>query len=58
MSKTANDLIFVGHPNGFSDEGLLTGLERLKKLSEENSPHIVDEIAALVTTYHKEKVHS
>ena len=41
---------------GFSDEGLMDSLARLKELSEGNSPHIVDEIAALVTTYHREPV--
>ena len=54
LQKTANDLIFVGHPNGFSDEGLMESLKRLEELSSHNSPHIVDEIAALVTTYHRE----
>ena len=45
LEKTANDLIFVGHPNGFSDEGLMSSLARLKTMSSENSPHIVEEIA-------------
>ena len=54
LEKTANDLIFVGHPNGFSDEGLMESLQRLRVLSSENSPDIVDEIAALVTTYRRE----
>lgn len=52
LEKTANDLIFVGHPNGFSDEGLMTSLARLETLCQNNSPDIVKEIAALVTTYH------
>ena len=56
LEKTANDLIFVGHPNGFSDEGLMASLDRLYTMCQENSPHIVDEIAALVTTYHREAV--
>ena len=56
LEKTANDLIFVGHPNGFSDEGLMQSLDRLEAMSNENSPAIVDEIAALVTTYHRETV--
>ena len=56
LEKTANDLIFVGHPNGFSDEGLTQSLERLWTMCQENSPHIVDEIAALVTTYRREAV--
>ncbi len=56
LEKTANDLIFVGHPNGFSDQGLVESLARLEAMSSENSPAIVDEIAALVTTYHREPV--
>jgi FlaA1/EpsC-like NDP-sugar epimerase len=57
LTKTANDLIFVGHPNDFDDEELLRALERLEKLSSTNSEGIVDEIASLVTTYHREPVH-
>ena len=58
LTKTANDLIFVGHPNDFSDEVLLRALERMDNLSSANSECIVDEIAALVTTYHREPVHA
>lgn len=58
LTKTANDLIFVGHPNDFSDEALLRALERMDNLSSANSECIVDEIAALVTTYHREPVHA
>ena len=57
LTKTANDLIFVGHPNDFDDEELLQALGRLEKLSSTNSEGIVDEIASLVTTYHREPVH-
>lgn len=56
LQKTPNDLIFIGHPNGFSDEGLMRSLARLEAMSEENSDRIVEEIAALVTTYHKAPV--
>ena len=52
LEKTANDLIFVGHPNGFSDEELLASLSRLEALCQSNSPDIITEVAALVTTYH------
>ena len=54
LEKTANNLIFVGHPNGFSDAELEKGLDRLYALCQENSPDICDEIAAIVKTYHRE----
>ncbi len=53
LAKTANDLIFIGHPNDFSDEELMESLARLHTLCEENSPLIVEEIAALVKTYRR-----
>lgn len=52
LTKTANELIFVGHPNDFSDEELEEALERLWTLSQENSDQIVAELAKLVKTYH------
>ncbi len=52
LEKTANNLIFIGHPNGFSDEELMAGLDRLYELCQDNSEKIVDEIAAIVKTYH------
>ena len=52
LSKTANDLIFVGHLGGFSDEELLDSLARLKLMCQQNSPYIGEELAALVKTYH------
>ena len=55
LDKTANDLIFVGHLGGFSDEELLSALDRLESLCRENSPHIGEALAALVTTYHPER---
>ena len=54
LEKTANNLIFVGHPNGFSDEELEKGLDRLYALCQENAPDIADEIATIVKTYHRE----
>ena len=54
LEKTANNLIFVGHPNGFSDEELEKGLDRLYALCQDNAPDITDEIAAIVKTYHRE----
>ena len=54
LEKTANNLIFVGHPNGFSDDELVKGLDKLYALCQDNSPDICDEIAAIVKTYHRE----
>ncbi len=54
LEKTANDLIFVGHPQGVPEEVLTASLEKLKKISEDNSAAVVDEIARLVPTYHKQ----
>ena len=54
LEKTANNLIFVGHPNGFSDEELEKALDRLYALCQDNAPDIADEIAAIVKTYHRE----
>ena len=55
LAKTANDLIFVGHLGGFTDGELLASLERLRRMCAENSPYIVEELAALVNTFHPEK---
>ena len=55
LAKTANDLIFVGHLGGFTDGELLASLDRLRRMCAENSPYIVEELAALVTTFHPEK---
>ena len=54
LEKTANNLIFVGHPNGFSDAELERGLDRLYALCQDNAADIRDEIASLVKTYHRE----
>ena len=55
LSKTANDLIFVGHLGGFTDAELQEALERLRRMCQENSPEIGEALAALVKTYHPEK---
>ena len=55
LDRTANDLIFVGHLGGFTDGELLASLDRLRRMCAENSPYIVEELAALVTTFHPEK---
>ncbi len=54
LTKTANNLIFVGHPSGVSDNELVYSLDRLKQLSAENSPYIREELARVVKTYHRE----
>ena len=56
LDKTANELIFVGHLGGFTDEDLMASLERMEQLCRENSPAIVEELGKLVTTFHHEKI--
>ncbi len=52
LEKTANDLIFVGHPNGFSDEELESSLKQLRSLCAENDNRgVVQALASLVKTY-------
>lgn len=53
LEKTANDLIYIGHPNDFSDEEFAAALERIKPMCQANSDSIVDEIENIVKTYHK-----
>ena len=62
LEKTANDLIFVGHPNGFSDDELQNSLLRLQKICADNDDAgVIRELASLVKTYNpygqQEKVH-
>jgi len=53
LDRTDNNLIFIGHPNEFSDAGLLESLERLKAYSDENQAYdVVEEMKKLVTTFH------
>ena len=52
LEKTANDLIFVGHPNGFSDEELAQSLQELAVMCKANSPDICAAVARIVKTYH------
>ena len=56
LEKTANDLIYIGHPNDFSDDELMQALERIKPMCEENSDSIVEEVEKIVKTYHKIKM--
>ena len=49
--KTDNDLIYIGHPLIFDDDELMSHLERLKKLSGQNSAIIRDELMAAVPGY-------
>ncbi len=52
LEKTANDLIFVGHPNGFSDEELERSLKQLRTLCAENDNRaVVQTLSCLVKTY-------
>lgn len=58
LEKTANDLIFIGKPNGFSDEGLMKSLASLYDLCNQNDKNgVVQELSRLVKNYspHHEK---
>ena len=52
LEKTANDLIFVGHPNDFSDTELTHSLEALRIACDANDKAaVVKELSLLVKTY-------
>ena len=53
MTKTDNALIYIGHPIEVNEQEFMTGLKRLHKLCEENSPRIRDEVKRIVKTYHE-----
>ncbi len=52
MKKTDNALIHIGKPIPFDAGEFLEQLEELAKASYENSEHIVDMVAEIVTTFH------
>jgi len=52
LEKTANELIYVGHPNGFSDKELLESLNRLWESGTNNREYdVVEEMKHLVKTF-------
>lgn len=52
MKKTDNELIHIGKPIPFDTGVFLQQLEELAKASYENSPHIVEMVEEIVTTFH------
>ena len=55
MTKTDNELIYIGHPIEVDEREFMAGLKRLHELCEENSPRIRDEVKRIVKTYHDPK---
>ena len=55
MTKTDNELIYIGHPIDVNEQEFMAGLRRLHDLCEDNSPRIRDEVKRLVKTYHEPK---
>ena len=53
MTKTDNELIYIGHPIEVNEQEFTAGLKRLHDLCEENSPLIRDEVKRIVKTYHE-----
>ena len=56
MTKTSNELIYIGHPIEVNEQELMAGLKRLHELCEENSPRIRDEVKRIVKTYREPQV--
>lgn len=52
MSKTANDLIYIGNPIAFDEDALIKGLERLEMACLEETEDIRPIIGEIVPTYH------
>ncbi|MBQ4428238.1 MAG: polysaccharide biosynthesis protein [Clostridia bacterium] len=55
MTKTDNELIYIGHPIEVNEQEFMAGLKRLHDLCEENSPRIRDEVKRIVKTYSEPK---
>jgi FlaA1/EpsC-like NDP-sugar epimerase len=53
MSKTENDLIYIGHPIEMNDEVFVKELQQLDKASHEESIHIESLVETIVPTYNK-----
>ena len=53
MEKTANELIYIGHPIDVDEKKFIAELKRLEALCEKNSPDIRNEIHRIVGTYHE-----
>lgn len=56
LEKTANDLIFIGHPVDFDSDKFLSRLDTLAEAAYENREDIRDTIISLVPTYNPEKI--
>jgi FlaA1/EpsC-like NDP-sugar epimerase len=56
MTKTANELIYIGHPIDMNDEQFRKQLEELKEKAYANDDHIEELVMKIVPTYHKEVI--
>ena len=52
LQKTENDLIFIGKPLEFDEVHFLSQLRELEKEAMEESPHIKERVASIISTYH------
>ncbi|MBR3311451.1 MAG: polysaccharide biosynthesis protein [Solobacterium sp.] len=56
MTKTANELIYIGHPIEMNDDQFRKQLEELKEKAYANDDHIEELVMKIVPTYHKEVI--
>ena len=56
MTKTENELIYIGHPIDMNDEQFRKQLEELKEKAYANDDHIEELVMKIVPTYHKEVI--
>ncbi len=56
MTKTENELIYIGHPIEMNDEEFRKQLAELKEKAYANDDHIEELVMKIVPTYHKEVI--
>ena len=52
LEKTANDLIYIGHPRDFDSDVFLGRIEELMECAYSNSDNIRELVMELAPTYH------
>ena len=52
MERTANELIYIGHPIEMDEKEFVASLRSLKTLCDQNSPDIRKAVGKIVNTYH------
>ena len=53
LSKTENEMIYIGHPISMDDDKFREQLAMLKEASYRNADNIEDLVAEVVPTYHR-----